>query len=78
MARGIPLRDDFTGDDLRRLARTSDNAKQARRPLALSLAYDGGTRTQAAARQAVTKGAGHRCVIEQIDNLQEEPATSSA
>ena len=54
MARGIPLRDDYTGDDLRGLARTTDNAKQARRLLALSLIYDGGARSEAADHAAVS------------------------
>lgn len=54
MARGIPLRDDFTGDDLRALARTTKNAKQARRLLALSVIYDGGARSAAAAHAAVS------------------------
>jgi transposase len=54
MAHGIPLRDDFTGDDLRALARVTDHAKQARRLLALSLIYDGGTRSEAAAHAAVS------------------------
>ena len=42
MSRGIPLRADYASDDLRALARTTDDAKQARRLLALSLIYDGG------------------------------------
>ena len=42
------LRDDFTGDDLRRLARSSRDAKQVRRLLALSAVRDGGSRTEAA------------------------------
>jgi|GEM_PF-7106837 len=37
MARGIPLRTGFTCDDLRALARSSKDGKQARRLLALSL-----------------------------------------
>ena len=48
MARGISLRSDFTDDDLRALARSSKDAKQARRLLALSLIYDAGTRSDAA------------------------------
>ena len=48
MARGIPLRDDYDGEDLRALARSTGDAKQARRLLALSLIYDGGTRSEAA------------------------------
>ena len=48
MPRGIPLRLDFNGADLRALARLTDDAKQGRRLLALSLIYDGGTRSEAA------------------------------
>ena len=43
----IPLRSDFSGDDLRALARSSGDAKQARRLLALSLIYDGASRSEA-------------------------------
>jgi transposase len=42
------LRDDFDGAELRRLARTSKSANQARRLLALSQIYDGGSRSEAA------------------------------
>lgn len=48
MTRPVPLRKDYTGDDLRRLSRTSSNSKQARRLLSLSLIYDGATRSEAA------------------------------
>ena len=48
MAAALELRDDFTGDDLRRLARSSGDAKQVRRLLALSAVRDGGSRTEAA------------------------------
>lgn len=48
MTRSISLRSDFTGDDLRALARSSRETKQARRLLALCLIYDGGTRSDAA------------------------------
>jgi transposase len=48
MARGISLRSDYTGDELRALARMSNDAKQARRMLSLSLVYDGGSRSEAA------------------------------
>ncbi len=37
MAASIRLRDDYTGDDLRALARSASNGKQTRRLLALSL-----------------------------------------
>jgi hypothetical protein len=48
MAAAIGLRSDFTGDDLRRLARSSRDAKQVRRLLALAVIVDGGSRTEAA------------------------------
>ena len=48
MARGISLRTNFTGDDLRALARSTNDGKQARRLLSLSLVYDGGSRSDAA------------------------------
>ena len=47
MARGISLRNGCKGDDLRFLARSSRDAKQARRLLALSLIYDGASRSEA-------------------------------
>ena len=48
MAAAIELRGDFTGDELRRLARSSRDAKQVRRLLALAVIRDGGSRTEAA------------------------------
>ena len=54
MARAIALRSDFTGPDLRRLARVSRDASQARRLLALAVIYDGGTRSEAARLGSVT------------------------
>jgi transposase len=48
MARGIYLRSDYNGDDLRSLARSSPNAKQARRLLSHSLIYVGRPRSEAA------------------------------
>ena len=48
MAAAIALRSDFTGGDLRRLARRTQDAKQARRLLALAMIYDGGSRSEAA------------------------------
>src|SRR3954452_5034928 len=48
MSTAVPLREDFTADDLRRLARGSRDACQSRRLLALAQIYDGGTRTDAA------------------------------
>ena len=51
MARGMPLRTDDDADDLRVLAPSTDNAKQARRRLALSLIYEGNARGSGRARQ---------------------------
>lgn len=48
MSIAVPLRRDFDATGLRRLARNSKDAKQARRLLALATIYAGGTRTQAA------------------------------
>lgn len=48
MAMAVLLRGDFSGDDLRRLARGSRDGKQVRRLLALAAIYDGGSRTEAA------------------------------
>ena len=48
MASPIALRGDFDGPGLRRLAKQSKDAAQARRLLALAEIYDGGSRTDAA------------------------------
>jgi transposase len=48
MAAAIALRSDFTGPDLRHLARRTQDARQARRLLALAAIYDGGSRSEAA------------------------------
>lgn len=48
MAAPIRLREDHTGDDLRRLARESRDARQVRRLLALATIYDGNARSEAA------------------------------
>ena len=49
MGSAIPLRPDFDGTGLRRLARVSKDAGQTRRLLALAVIYDGGRRGDAAA-----------------------------
>ncbi len=54
MAAAIELRDDYGADDLRRLARSSRDAKQTRRFLALASVYDGGSRSGAAKIGGVT------------------------
>ena len=48
MAAAIMLRDDFDGPALRRLAKGTKDAAQARRLLALAEIRDGGTRADAA------------------------------
>ena len=48
MAAAIALRSDFTGSDLQRMARRTQDAKQARRLLALATIYDDGSRSDAA------------------------------
>ena len=48
MPRAITLRSNFTAADLRRLARLSKDASQARRLLALAANYDGAMRPGAA------------------------------
>jgi len=54
MPRAIALRSDFDAATLRRLARRSREASQARRLLALAAIYDGGTRSEAARLGNVT------------------------
>ncbi len=54
MSAAISLRADFGGDQLRRLARATKDAAQARRLLALALIYDGGSRSAAARLGNVT------------------------
>ena len=48
MSAPVPLRRDHDGDELRRLAKVSQDAKQTRRLLALAEIYDGGSRGDAA------------------------------
>lgn len=54
MSAPIALRSDFTADELRRQARRSHDAGQARRLLALATIYDGGLRSDAARVGGVT------------------------
>ena len=54
MSMPIPLRCDFDGFKLRRLARTTKDAAQARRLLALAEIYEGGSRGSAARIGSVT------------------------
>ena len=48
MAAPLPLRPDVTAGDLRRHARQTRDANQARRLLALAAVYEGGSRSDAA------------------------------
>ncbi len=48
MGRAVALREDFDGPGLRRLAKTSKDAGQSRRLLAVAEIYDGGRRMDAA------------------------------
>lgn len=54
MAAPIALRDDYDTPGLRRLAKTSRDANQTRRLLALAVVYDGGKRSDAAELGGVT------------------------
>jgi transposase len=54
MAAAVRLRSDFRAIDLRRLARRSRNASQARRLLALAAIYEGAARSEAAKIGGVT------------------------
>ncbi len=54
MAVPIALREDFDGPSLRRLAKATKDAAQARRLLALAEVYDGGSRTDAARIGGIT------------------------
>jgi transposase len=54
MGRAIGLRGDFDGPALRRLARLSKSAPQARRLLAVAQIYDGSSRSEAARIGGVT------------------------
>lgn len=49
MGGAIPVRADYDGTTLRRLAKASEDANQTRRLLALAVIYDGGKRVDAAA-----------------------------
>lgn len=53
MGTALNIRHDYTADDLRLLARRSRDADWSRRLLALSVIYDGGSRSQAASMGGV-------------------------
>lgn len=48
MAAAVPVRSDYSGGDLRRLARASDDADQTLRLLSIAVILDGGSRGEAA------------------------------
>src|SRR6187397_2441919 len=48
MGQGIPLRNDYTADQLRRLARQTKDVAQARRLLAIAAVLEGALREEAA------------------------------
>ena len=54
MSLPIPLRTDFDGPALRRSAKVTKDAAQARRLLSLAVIYDGGSRSDAARIGGVT------------------------
>ncbi|MBY3027467.1 helix-turn-helix domain-containing protein [Rhizobium leguminosarum] len=54
MGSAVSLREDFDAERLRRLARQTKDAAQARRLLALASIYDGGSRSDAARLGNVT------------------------
>jgi len=64
----LPLRGDFDAAALRRLARASDDANQARRLLALATIYAGGSRTEAAA----VGGVGRQIVRDWVERFNAE------
>lgn len=65
MGRALALREDFTGSDLRRLARASVDADQTRRLLALAVIYDGGRRGDA----AKTGGVGRQIIRDWVERF---------
>lgn len=68
MGQALPLRDDFTGSGLRRLARSSRDADQTRRLLALAVIYDGGSRGEA----AQFGGVGRQIVRDWVERFNAE------
>ncbi|WP_071835731.1 MULTISPECIES: helix-turn-helix domain-containing protein [Rhizobium/Agrobacterium group] len=65
MGTALAVRRDYTGDDLRRLARQSRDADWSRRLLALSIIYGGGSRSQAAS----LGGVGLQIVRDWVERL---------
>ena len=61
MSTPIPLHEDFDGPTLRRAAKATKDAAQARRLLSLAVIYDGGSRSDAARIGGVTLQVTHCC-----------------
>jgi putative transposase len=70
MGTALLLREDYTGHDLKRLARASRDANQTRRLLALAVIYDGGSRAMAAR----TGGVGRQIVRDWVERFNAEGA----
>jgi transposase len=68
MGAALSLRQDYTSDDLKRLARASRDANQTRRLLALSVIYDGGRRSEAAR----IGGVGRQIVRDWVERFNAE------
>jgi transposase len=68
MGRALALRKDFTGPDLRQLARASRDADQTRRLLALAVIYGGGSRAAA----AETGGVGRQIIRDWVERFNAE------
>ncbi len=68
MGRALALRGDFTAADLKRLARSSRDAGQTRRLLALAVISDGGSRAEA----AETGGVGRQIVRDWVERFNAE------
>lgn len=67
MGQALALRADYSGEDLKRLARASQHANQTRRLLALAVIYDGGSRAEA----AETGGVGRQIVRDWVERFNE-------
>ena len=68
MGAPLQLRTDFDGPGLRRLAKTSQDANQTRRLLALAVIYDGGSRSDA----AELGGVGRQIVRDWVERFNAE------
>jgi transposase len=68
MSIGLPLRKDFNAFKLRRIARNTKDANQARRALALASVYEGASRAQAAA----VGGVGRQILRDWVERFNAE------